>query len=93
MKPPNRTNSNWPLVTLAIPERACRRDRAVTIKILVQRRATGSLQRAWVLSRYCAGIVTSGTLSLAPVSTSVKKNMTAVSARFVRKSPSSTQNQ
>src|SRR4030095_11795169 len=35
---------------------------------------------------YGAGIVINGSLSLPPVSTSVKKNMTAVRARFVCKS-------
>jgi hypothetical protein len=42
---------------------------------------------------YCAGMVIKGNFSLPPVSASVKKNMTAVSARFVLKSPSSIQNQ
>jgi hypothetical protein len=32
---------------------------------------------------YCAGIVINGSFSLLPASASVKKNMTAVSARFV----------
>ena len=42
---------------------------------------------------YWAGMVTSGSFSFPPVSASVKKNMTAVSARFVCQSPSSTQYQ
>ena len=42
---------------------------------------------------YCAGMVMRGRLSFCPVSASVKKNMTAVSARLVRQSRSSTQNQ
>ena len=42
---------------------------------------------------YCAGMVIKGSLSGLPVSASVKKNMTAVSARFVRQARSSTQNQ
>ena len=42
---------------------------------------------------YCAGMVINGSFSLPPVSASVKKNMTAVSARFVCQSPSSIQNQ
>ena len=42
---------------------------------------------------YWAGIVTNGSLSGAPVSASVKKNMTAVSARFVCQSLLLTQNQ
>jgi len=42
---------------------------------------------------YCAGIVTKGSSRPPPVSASVKKNMTAVSARFVCQSLSSTQNQ
>lgn len=42
---------------------------------------------------YCAGMVISGSLSLVPVSASVKKNITAVSARFVLRSLSSIQNQ
>jgi len=42
---------------------------------------------------YCAGMVINGRFSLPPVSPSVKKNMMAVSARFVFQSPSSIQNQ
>jgi len=42
---------------------------------------------------YCAGIVISGSLSGLPVSASVKKNKTAVSARLVSQSLWSTQNQ
>ena len=42
---------------------------------------------------YCAGMVINGSCSVPPVPESVKKNMTAVIARFVRKSPSSIQNQ
>lgn len=42
---------------------------------------------------YCAGIVTSGSLSGLPVSAIVKKNITAVSARFAAKSLPSIQNQ
>src|SRR6185436_3714640 len=42
---------------------------------------------------YCAGIVINGSFSGEPVSARVKKNMTAVSARFVCQSPSSIQNQ
>jgi len=38
-------------------------------------------------------MVIRGSFSLPPVSASVKKNMTAVNARFVFQSPSSTQNQ
>ena len=41
---------------------------------------------------YCAGMVIRGSCSLLPVSAIVNKNMTAVSARFVRQSRSSTQN-
>ena len=41
----------------------------------------------------CAGMVISGNLSGLPVSASVKKNMTTVSARLVCQSPLSTQNQ
>ena len=40
-----------------------------------------------------AGIVISGSFSAPPVSASVKKNITAVRARFVAQSLSSTQNQ
>jgi hypothetical protein len=36
---------------------------------------------------YCAGIVIRGSLSLVPVSESVKKKLTALNARFVRQSP------
>jgi hypothetical protein len=42
---------------------------------------------------YCAGMVISGIASVPPVWDIVKKNMTAVSARLVRKSPSSIQYQ
>ena len=42
---------------------------------------------------YCAGIATSGRFSFSPLSASVKNNITAVSARFVARSPSSTQYQ
>jgi len=42
---------------------------------------------------YCAGMVINGSLSLPPVSESVKKNMIAVIARFVFQSLSSIQNQ
>ena len=42
---------------------------------------------------YCAGMVISGSFSLPPVSASVKKNITAVSARFVSQSRSPIQNQ
>ena len=42
---------------------------------------------------YCAGMVINGRFSLLPVSPSVKKNMMAVSARFVFQLPSSIQNQ
>ena len=42
---------------------------------------------------YCAGMVIRGSFSLLPVSASVKKNMIAVSARLVCRSPLSTQNQ
>jgi hypothetical protein len=38
-------------------------------------------------------MVINGSFPLSPVSASVKKNMIAVIARFVRQSPSSTQNQ
>ena len=47
-------------------------------------------RRPWV--GYCAGIVTSGNVSTLPVSASVKKNITAVSARLVCQSLSSIQN-
>lgn len=43
--------------------------------------------------RHCAGIVISGSLPGLPVSASVKKNMTAASARLVSPSLCSTQNQ
>ena len=42
---------------------------------------------------YCAGMVINGSCSVPPVPESVKKNMTAVIARFVKKSLSSIQNQ
>lgn len=45
------------------------------------------------VSPHCAGIVTSGSLSLPPVSASVKKKITAVNARFAAQSEASTQNQ
>ena len=47
----------------------------------------------WGAPAHCAGIVTSGSFPVSPVSASVKKNMIAVIARLVCQSPSSTQNQ
>ncbi len=45
------------------------------------------------VATYCAGMVIKGSLSLPPVSASVKKNITAVRARFVCASPLLIQNQ
>lgn len=57
-------------------------------------REHGHLARfAATAESYCAGIVTSGSRSALPVSASVKKNITAVSARLACQSLSSTQNQ
>ena len=57
-----------------------------------ERKQNVKREMAWC-ELYCAGMVISGRRSGLPVSASVKKNITAVSARFVRQSPSSIQNQ
>src|SRR5262249_38181285 len=48
---------------------------------------------ALVVAIYCAGMVISGSLSAPPASLRVKKNMITVSARLLRRSPLSIQNQ
>ena len=55
--------------------------------------SSGRLGEGFASRAYCAGMVIRGRFSCWPVSASVKKNMTAVIARFVRQSRSSTQNQ
>ena len=76
-----------PISPVSRDETVTKRKPNATIKRAPMAYVTGGRGSYW------AGMVTKGSFSVAPVSASVKKNITAVSARFVCQSPSSTQNQ
>ena len=80
-----------PVVTFSVPGVISRCGRGGPLRFGICNLRLGS--RHLPLADYCAGMVIKGNFSELPVSARVKKNMTAVRARFVCQSLFSIQNQ